>query len=241
MPVLLFGISFAMPIQALIFDFDGMILDTETTEWQIWQAIYAEHGCHLELSVWSQHIGRTNDFFDPYLHLEKLSGRRIHRESLREEKRRRVRELNVNLELRPGVQTYLRDALRLGLRVGIASSSASAWVCGHLERMGIIGRFSCITCAEHTTAHKPDPAPYLATLECLGAAPGLAIAFEDSPTGIAAATAAGIFCVAVPNPLTRNLDLSAADLRIESLAALPLEILLAHAQRPSSVADQPTI
>jgi HAD superfamily hydrolase (TIGR01509 family) len=145
-------------------------------------------------------------------------------------KRQRVRELNQRQGLRPGVEKYLRDARRLGLRVGIASSSDSTWVRGHLERLGVVGCFSCITCAEHTNAHKPDPAPYLAALRNLDARPEEAIAFEDSPNGIAAATAAGIFCVAVPNPVTCNLNLAAADLCVESLAAMPLEELIAHVQ-----------
>lgn len=219
-----------MPIRALIFDFDGLILDTESSEWQVWQAIYAERGCRLDLAIWAECIGRVHRFFDPYEHLEQLSGQKVDRDTLREAKRQRVRELNQKQGLRPGVEAYLRDAKRLGLRVGIASSSDSTWVRGHLERLGIIGCFSCITCAEHTTAHKPDPEPYLAALRNLGATAAEAIAFEDSPNGIAAATAAGIYCVAVPNPVTCNLNLAAADLCVQSLAELPLEQLIAHVQ-----------
>jgi len=215
-----------MPIRAVLFDFDGLILDTESTEFQSWQEVFTAHGCELRFDVWADSIGRPYGYFDPYTHLEQLSGSPIDRQGVRVQRHARLMELNLRQPLQPGVLAYLRDAHRAGLKIGLASSSDRAWVHGHLERLGLRAYFTTTKCVEDTGTHKPDPGPYLAVLEALEILPEEAIAFEDSPNGIAAAKAAGIFCVAVPNPITRQLRLEQADYRLESLAALPLSTLL---------------
>jgi HAD superfamily hydrolase (TIGR01509 family) len=128
------------------------------------------------------------------------------------------------------VHDYLAEAKRLGLHVGVASSSSRAWVHGHLTRLEISQHFLCIKCRDDVRHPKPDPALYQAALEALGVRPQEAIALEDSPHGIAAAKRAGLFCVAIPNPLTSQLSLAQADLQIASLAAMPLTRLLAAIQ-----------
>jgi HAD superfamily hydrolase (TIGR01509 family) len=215
-----------MPIRALVFDFDGLILDTETTDFQAWQEVYAAHGCELSLEVWADCIGRPAGHFDPMEHLAQGCGMTIDRDRVRERRRIRLRALNALQPLLPGVLDYLRDARNLGLKVGLASSSDRAWVEGHLTRLGLLDYFATLKCAEDTAAHKPDPAPYLAVLDTLGVAARGAVAFEDSPHGVAAAKAAGMLCVAVPNPITRQLRLDRADYWLESLASLPLPELL---------------
>ena len=97
---------------------------------------------------------------------------------------------------------------------------------GHLERLGL-DDWDCIRCREDTARAKPDPDLYLAVLECLGVAPAEALAVEDSLNGLAAAKAAGLFCIAVPCSLTAHMDLSAADLRLGSLAERSLDEVLA--------------
>jgi beta-phosphoglucomutase-like phosphatase (HAD superfamily) len=123
------------------------------------------------------------------------------------------------------VLEWLDDAELLGLALGVASSSPLAWVEGHLERLGIRSRFRSIVCRTHNRPPKPAPDLYLAALDDLGVAASDTIAVEDSPNGITAAKAAGLFCVAVPNPMTRPLDFSGADLLLDSLADLPLSEL----------------
>jgi len=143
-------------------------------------------------------------------------------------RRRRELELLALEPLRPGVRDYLDDARELGLRVGIVSSSTRSWIDGNLRRLGIVDGWATMICAEGDTARcKPSPALYLEALDALDVAAQDAIAVEDSPNGIAAAQAAGIFCVAVPNDATSGLDLSQADLLIDSLADVSLEELLA--------------
>jgi HAD superfamily hydrolase (TIGR01509 family) len=190
--------------------------------------MFAAHGCELRIDVWADYIGRPYGYFDIYGHLEQLSSSRIDRELLRVQRHARLMELNSRQALQPGVLAYLIDARHAGLKVGLASSSDRAWVHGHLERLSVLEYFTTTKCFEDTGTHKPDPEPYLAVLEALEICPTEAIAFEDSPNGITAAKAAGIFCVAVPNFITRQLRLAHADYRLESFAALPLPLLISQ-------------
>jgi HAD superfamily hydrolase (TIGR01509 family) len=213
-------------IRALIFDFDGLILDTEVPEFQSWQETFQDHGCHLPLEAWVACIGTSSDVFDPYAYLETQLGCSVDRDALRTRHRQRCAALLASQPVLPGVQTYIDDAQRLGLQRGVASSSSRAWVTGHLERLGLLAHFASIRCADDVSQVKPDPALYRLTLETLGVRPDEAIAFEDSPNGILAAKRAGLFCVAVPNALTCGLPLHHADLQCASLADMPLEVLL---------------
>jgi HAD superfamily hydrolase (TIGR01509 family) len=215
-------------LRGLIFDFDGLILDTEGPEFRTWQEVYAGLGRALELSVWAACIGTASDAFDPCAHLETLLGHPIDREAIRDARDRRCAELIAAAPVLPGVAEYLADARRLGLGLAVASSSSRGWVTGHLDRLGLSGSFACIRSADDVERVKPDPELYRSALAALGLEPAEAIAFEDSPNGILAAKRAGLFCIAVPNPVTGELPLDAADLRLPSLASLSLEALLAR-------------
>jgi HAD superfamily hydrolase (TIGR01509 family) len=213
-------------IRALVFDFDGLILDTEDAEYRSWLEVYSEHGVELPLERWVSCIGTDNSAFDPYLHLTSLVADPIDWTEVRERRRRRQLELLAGVPPLPGVADYLARAGALGLKVGVASSSSRRWVTGHLGQLGLAPLVHAVKCADDVTRVKPDPELYLASTEALGVSPAQAVALEDSPNGIAAAKAAGLRCVAVPNPLTRGLPLGAADLVLESLAAMSLDDLL---------------
>ena len=218
-------------IQAVIFDFDGLILDTEVPEFQTWQEIYQAHGCELSLEVWATGLGTSADAFDPYDHLEAQLGRLIDREVIQQQRRQRYHELLGAKAVLPGVREYIAEAKSLGLHLGVASSSSREWVVGHLTELGLSAYFDRIKCRDDVQRVKPDPALYQAVVEALALQPSQAIALEDSPNGIAAAKRAGLYCVAVPNPLTRQLSLAHADLLVSSLADFPLQHLLEHVQR----------
>lgn len=218
-------------IQVIIFDFDGLIVDTEVPAYQAWQEIYQKHDCHLPLSTWVTCIGGSADIFNPYDYLEKQLGCAIEREKIRLNYRRRYVELVEMEPLLPGVKDYIDDAKRLGLKVALASSSSHSWVDGHLSRLGLIAHFDCIKCSEDVKAVKPDPALYQSVLDELELSADEGIVLEDSANGILAAKRAGLFCVAVPNPMTRHLSLDLADLQLTSLADLPLEELLSRVQQ----------
>jgi HAD superfamily hydrolase (TIGR01509 family) len=213
-------------IRAIIFDFDGLILETEEPSFKSWQEVYRSFGFPLPFSTWSIMVGTTRSDFDPRLELQKLVGDHMDWEKI--EAQRRASE-NALIELQPvlpGAIEYLGDARRLGLKIGLASNSSLDWVTRHLTRLGLFDCFDCIRTSSHVGVLKPDPAVYLAALQGLQVDAPEAIALEDSPLGIRSAKAAGLFCIAVPNILTSLLDLSQADFRLESLVEMPLEALL---------------
>ncbi len=214
-------------IKALVFDFDGLIVDTEMSSYQTWQEIYAEHDCQLPFSTWAICIGGSPQLFDPCEYLEQQIGRPVLREEIRLRRRQRHIRMVETQPVLPGVEDYLLSAKRLGLKIGVASSSRHEWVDTHLTRLGLIDYFDSIKCFDDVKRTKPDPELYLAVLDALGVHGQQAIALEDSPNGVIAAQQAGIFCVAVPNPVTSQLSLLHADLCLSSLTEVSLEQLLA--------------
>jgi HAD superfamily hydrolase (TIGR01509 family) len=219
------------PIRALLFDFDGLIVDTETPSYESWNEIYREHGHELDVNQWADVLSNRESTFDALANLQALLGDdvRLDAVDLDDRRSRRKDQLTDVAELLPGIHQYVSEARATGLKLGIASGSSREWVMRHLERLGIDEGWDCMRTRDDTPRSKPHPDPYISLLECLGVAAAEAIALEDSPNGITSARAAGIFCVAVPNSLTRQLDLSHADLTIESLQDLPLADLVRRA------------
>ena len=218
-------------IRAIIFDFDGLILDTETPIYQSWLEVYQAHGEDLPFAQWVQIVGSTQAQFNPQHHLEERLGRPLPQDVLDRRIARRT-ELVLAEPLLPGVVQLLDAARAAGLRIGLASSSTGDWVSGHLSRLGILDRFECMRCRNDVEHAKPEPDLYLAVLDCLQLGPSEAIAVEDSPNGVTAARRAGLKCVAIPNPITARLDLSEADLVIGSLAEVTLQQLLDRLRPP---------
>jgi HAD superfamily hydrolase (TIGR01509 family) len=210
-------------LKALIFDFDGLILDTETPEYQAWDAVYCEFGHELSVALWGQIVGGSGaSDFEPVRYLEALTGRDLTPLNLPH----RVSEQSLALihtqRPLPGVLDWLEAARAAKLRLAIASSSSHAWVEGHLTRLGLLGYFDALRCREDVSRAKPEPDLFLAALEALAVSPREACAFEDSPNGVLAARRAGLPVVAVPNPVTARLEIKAATLRLTSLAELKL-------------------
>jgi HAD superfamily hydrolase (TIGR01509 family) len=218
-------------IRALIFDFDGLMVDTELPAFQSWQEIYQAHGCVLTLEEWAVCLGTSSDEFDPFTDLARKLGRPVNREELLALRVSRKGVLAAEQAALPGVRDYLLDARRLGLKIGLASSSPHQWVEDHLQRLGLVAYFDTLKCSEDVERVKPDPALYLAVLAALDVRETEAIVLEDSPNGVRAANRAGIFCVAVPNALSSRLQLDHADMRLASLADMPLARLITQVER----------
>ena len=218
----------AVPIRAFLFDFDGLILDTETASRAGWQWLYREHGHELPPEKWQLMVGTVGGW-DPWAHLEDLVGEPLERDTLNE--RRYAHELTLieAEQLRPGISTYLAAAERHGLKRAIVSSASRRWIDMHLQRLEREVGWDAIVTADHDPERaKPRPTLYLEALEQLGVAADEAIAFEDSPNGALGAKRAGIYVVGIPNAVTRELHLAAAvDLMLDSLADLPPDDLLA--------------
>jgi HAD superfamily hydrolase (TIGR01509 family) len=216
-----------MRLRAFLFDFDGLILDTELASRAGWELLYREHGHELPADLWATVVG-TYGAWDPMAHLEELVGEPLERNALNERRHAHEIALIEAEELRPGIAEYLAAARRHGLKRAIVSSSSRRWVEMHLERLEEAAGWDAVCTAEGDAARaKPAPTLYLEALAALDVAADEAVAFEDSPNGVRAAKAAGVFCVAIPNEVTRELGLeeSGADLVLDSLADLPPETL----------------
>jgi HAD superfamily hydrolase (TIGR01509 family) len=216
-----------VPVRGLLFDFDGLLLETEGPAFESWRWIYQQHGTDLPLALWAEVIGTVGSSFDPAAHLADLVEGPLDVEAVRRLRWSRKLELLAEESLRPGVPRYLEDARAARLLTGIVTSDTKEWVVGNLERLAVDHRWDCIVCADgNALLAKPEPHLYLEALRLLGLAPEEALAFEDSPNGIRAAKAAGVHCAAVPNDVTSGLDLSEADLVVSSLAEISLTRLL---------------
>lgn len=210
-----------MTLLGLVFDFDGLILDTETPIFETWRDVFRRHGCELGLEVWQDALG-THGGFDPCAHLGSLTGLRLDCDALRVE----VRSSNLARceaqPLLPGVPERLEEARALGLPVAVASSSTRGWVGGWLGRHAIAPMVEVVCGREDVARVKPAPDLFLLAAARLGVPPGSCLVFEDSANGVRAARAAGMRCVAVPNAITRTLPLPESDLRLSSLAEATL-------------------
>ena len=216
--------------RALIFDFDGTILDTETPECGSWQALYAEHDLVFPLHEFHAAVGRGYDpaVFEPLGNLGTLLGGAHTREALKARQRAHFAESLARQDVRGGVREWLEAAGERGLGRAVASSSERAWIDRHLPRLGLDIHFDAIRTSDDVGPGrtKPHPDLFLAACAALGVAPDRAIVIEDSENGVKAARAAGCFTVAVPNPMTAHMDFSQADLVLNSLAERKLESLL---------------
>jgi HAD superfamily hydrolase (TIGR01509 family) len=214
-------------LKALIFDFDGLILDTETPEVLVWQSIYRDYGFELPVDEWQKTVGGYGiSNFDPSAHLAHLSSSKFDPAELKLRYRREADAIIHANPILPGVIEIIEEAKRDGLKVAIGSSSPHSWVDAHAKRIGIFDYFDDIICSDDVPPGrtKPNPDIYLKTLERLDIASDAAIVFEDSPNGVLAAQRANIFVVAVPNPLTAQMGVT-GDLTVSSLADLSLREL----------------
>lgn len=224
-------------LKALIFDFDGLILDTETPDLLAWQEIYRQHGQEISLQEWGQIVGGTgNSIFEPASHLQILLGHPIDLSAIRQLARQLSDAAILQQPVLPGARNLLEVASNKPYRLAIASSSPHDWVDNHLKRLGLFDYFEAILCGDDVLRTKPDPGLYLAALRALQINAGEAVVFEDSPNGILAANSAGIFSVAVPIPLTAQLGVDHASLVLGSLEEVSLADL--EARLAGSPVDQ---
>jgi HAD superfamily hydrolase (TIGR01509 family) len=216
-----------MPVlNAVIFDFDGLILDTETAHYETWRDLYTDHGHTLTREAWESAIGGISGSFNALNSLVALVGDRIDAATLKQTRTERYLRRVHTQPILSGVEARIAEARALGMKVGVASSSSCDWVHNHLKRLHLWDRFDCVACGNEVPEVKPNPAVYNLALERLGVTAARAVAFEDSPKGIEAAKRAGLFCIAVPNSMTCTLDLGMADMRADSLDDVSLEEMM---------------
>ncbi|GIP17508.1 haloacid dehalogenase [Paenibacillus montaniterrae] len=213
-------------IKAIIFDFDGLIVDTETPSYYVFSDIYNEYGVELTLETYSQCIGTSFSVFDPYTYLSNITGKEVAIDEVKTKFRRKYRELLENEGLRPGVREYLEEAKDMNLKIGLASSSTLSWIKPHLERFNLDTYFSSILTSDNVKEVKPNPELYIKSLENLGVNAEEAISFEDSLNGFKAAKSAGLNCVVVPNEVTRHFQFNEFDLLINSMQDIKFDKII---------------
>ena len=211
-------------IKAVIFDFDGLIIDTETIWYEAYKDALFQHEVNLTIEQFALVIGTDDTVLDTYI-LDNIKESSTISE---------IRELASNLFhdkigqpiLRDGVEDYLIAAKEAGLKIGLASSSKREWVEKYLTQLHILPYFEVIKTRDDVTTVKPDPELYVQAINALGVNPDEAVAFEDSLNGLKAARAAGLKCVIFPNPVTTNLAFEDHSLRLSSMAERPLAYIL---------------
>jgi len=210
-----------------MFDFDGLLMDTESTALASWQYEWRQYGLELDVSghfadhggdVTAERYAKLAAAVGPgYVQADSHARRLAFRE-----------RLHLTLGLAVGIREWLDQAVAAGLRLAIASSSPRSWVTGHLSRVDALAAFDVIACGDEVARPKPDPAVYQLALTRLGVAAPHGAAVEDTPHGVAAARAAGLRCIAIPNPHADRSRFGAADLLLASAADFPLAGALAQ-------------
>lgn len=215
-------------IRALIFDFDGLILDTETPLIDAYAEVHAAHGVAFDRAAFLRSVGHADYSFDPWHGFSPHSDR----VALETERRARKDGLMLQQPILPGVTSLLETARATGLRVGLASNSNHDWVDAHLQRLGLFAHFDFIACREDAPSPKPEPDLYKLVLNRFGLRGHEGVAFEDSHTGSLAAKRANLWAVAAPNESTAHHDFSHVDWLVTSLAEVSVPALQTRFGRP---------
>ncbi|MDD9149393.1 HAD family hydrolase [Sporolactobacillus sp. CQH2019] len=214
-------------IKAIVFDFDGVILDSERIMYLVMQEMFQRYHVNLPLSVWSQSVG-TQHGFDSFGYLEEQGHIKINHEAFQKERYELFNRLVDQEEVLPGVKSLLTQAENLGLKIGLATSSRGEWTRRHLKRLGLSDYFLSIKSSDDVEKVKPDPALYIQSIDSLGVQPKEAIAIEDSFNGSLAAKKAGLYCIVVPNAVTKQMPFGHVDGCFNSLLDVSLEKLIRY-------------
>jgi putative hydrolase of the HAD superfamily len=207
-------------IEAVIFDFDGTILDTETLWYEAFVEVLKGEKVEFPLHIFARGIGTHDEGMFNYILEHVGSVERL--ESIKQTAYELHRKQAMLLQPREGVVDYLEYAREIGLKIGLATSSPRSWVEPFLTSHQLLHYFETLCTANDVLRIKPDPELYELATARLGIAPGKAIAFEDSLNGAKAAIAAGLKCVIVPNPVTEALPFDQYDLRLNSFTEMSL-------------------
>ena len=213
-------------MKAIIFDFDGTIIDTETAWYKVFKDAYQKYGVDLSLATYSQCLGTSLQSFNPYTHLSTHHSIPIDLDEFRAMIHQNYAKLIDQESMRPGILNLLQEAKAAGLKIGLASSSHRDWINKFVDQLGIKDYFECYCTADTVSNVKPDPELYLQGLDQLGVKPNEAIAIEDSPNGALAAVVAGLHTVVIKNTLTKQLPFSQGHYTIESLEHYGLQELI---------------
>ncbi|MER2000484.1 MAG: HAD family phosphatase [Lysinibacillus sp.] len=213
-------------MKAIIFDFDGTIIDTETAWYLVFKNAYKQYGIDLSLETYSHCLGTNLATFNPYTHLTTHHNISMDLEEFKISIQEDYAKLIEKEALRPGILNLLQEAKQAGFKIGLASSSHREWIDKFVNLLGLEGYFDCYCTADTVSNVKPDPELYLQALEQLGVQANEAIAIEDSPNGARAAVSAGLHTIVIKNTLTKQLQFDQGHHTIESLEHYKLQDLI---------------
>lgn len=208
-------------VKAIIFDFDGLIVDTETLWYEVFREVMSTYDVQLTLDEYADNIGTSDEIL--FKRLDQLATIPLNHTEIRRQTSDLYDQSIHKLFLREGVLDYLQSAKSLGLKTAIASSSSREWVEGFLKRFDIFHYFDVIKTSDDVKRVKPDPELYIQALRSLGTKANETICFEDSKNGLQAALQAGLSCILVPNSVTTALEFKGHTLRLTSMSELGLE------------------
>ncbi|MGR5360188.1 HAD family hydrolase [Vibrio mediterranei] len=219
--------------EALIFDFDGLLVDTENCMFEAWEALMQPYGIEVSSLQVAGLIGSSEPATALYNLYRQHSGSTRSDSIIRDKVLELAYSRVATLAARDGVLAYLDWGKRQGFKIALATSSEQSHYFPIINRLGLEHYFDCFTGAEDITLERRKPCPdvYLKTLQKLGVSSHQAIAFEDSPPGVTAARRADISTVAVANQLTQHLDLSHANLVLSSMSQLSLVNVIKYLSR----------
>ena len=214
-------------IRAIVFDMDGLIVDTESLHFQAFQKLAERYGHMFTHDQFSGFVGYT--IHENIRDMKRMFGIMEDDDMLIDERRETYLDLvrSTRLEPMPGFAEVLDTAVRLGVHRAVASSATRIEVETVLDRLFAhndlsISRddaFSVTVTGDDVERNKPDPEMYILAADRLGVPPQKCLACEDSRAGVESAVAAGMWCAAVPNIHTRGHDFSRADMVLDNLAS----------------------
>ncbi|MEH7614076.1 HAD family hydrolase [Gottfriedia acidiceleris] len=213
-------------IKAVIFDFDGLIVDTESVWFEAYKEVLQRYEVELTLQKFSEVVGTSDEILFDFINSNLKEP--IEKELIEQMAKGLVDEKLLEPALRENVEDYLISAKNVGLQIALASSSSREWVESFLKKLNIYEYFSVIKTKDDVKKVKPDPELYLKAIEEIGVQASEAVAFEDSLNGLTAATKAGLHCVIVPNQVTSHLKFENHSLRLSSMAEKSLEDVIKH-------------
>jgi HAD superfamily hydrolase (TIGR01509 family) len=204
---------------ALVFDLDGTIADTESIEYRSVEQVWGDHGAVYGVERWATIVGQSwapawvGELRDE---LARRGEPVPSADDLHHRQHEHKRVLLADLQPRAGMVELITAARNDDVRLAIASNSPLRWVEERLDQLGLRHHFDHLSTVDVASRPKPHPAPYLEACDALDARPAFSVAFEDSTTGTASAVAAGLFTIACPGPLTEGHDLGAAHWLVRS-------------------------
>jgi len=200
-----------MTFAAVLFDFDGVLVDTEWAIYKSWQRVFNSHGHDLPLALYTRCIGSDFATWSPKSHLEEMTGLSFDWHDLDTRRQQEILDELTHAEPMRGVREMLDKLAAAAVPCAVVSSSSHHWVDGWLDKLGLTGYFTTIVCRGDAPRIKPAPDLFLAAAQRLAVAAADCLVIEDSRNGLSAAKAAGMAVWVVPNRVTAGLDFTAAD------------------------------